>query len=142
MVRATIHGRETRGLHVRQVPLRGRVPGRTMNRSLAGCHRRLCRCRMSGYRRLSSVTRAETTRAVASETATAQAVATAAKPGVPGSTGAAARVAAAPAATTTAAVTPATAAASTVAASATDPSARTTSAATTTAPSGGCASGQ
>jgi len=142
MVRATIHGCETHGLHVCHVPMRGRVPGRAMNRSLAGCHRRLGRCRVSGYRRLSSVTRAETARAVASETATAQAVATAAKPGVPAASEAAARVTATPA-TTTASVTAASAAASTVAASATAPSARTTSAtATTTAPSGGRASGQ
>ena len=119
MVRATIHGGETHGLHVCHVPMRGRVPGRAMNRSVAGCHRRLGRCRVSGYRCLSSVTRAETARAVASETATAQAVATTAKAGVP-----------------------ATATTSTMAASATAPSASTTSAtATATAPSGGRASG-
>ena len=58
MVRATIHGCETHGLHVCQVPMRGRVPGRAMNRSRASRHRRLCRCRVSSYRRLSSVTRA------------------------------------------------------------------------------------
>ena len=114
MVRATIHGCKTHGLHVCHVPTRGRVPGRAMNRSLAGCHRRLGRCRVSGYRRLSSVTRAETARAVASETPTAQAVATTAKPGVPTTADAAA-----PAATTTASVTAASAATSAVAASAT-----------------------
>ena len=145
MVRATIHGCKTHGLHVCHVPMRGCVPGRAMHRSLAGCHRRLGRCRVSGYRRLSSVTRAETARAVASETATAQTVATTAKPRVPATGEAAARVAAAPAATTTASVTAASAAASTVAASTatTAPSARTTSAsATATAPRRGSASGQ